>query len=542
MATTLDKNGNEIINGMSTNLTPAQNQTITTNSLKQTTPVNLSTPQYSTSPSLDISTALADVTNMATQAKTAEEQAKQNAEQARGGIGSVYDILAGLQSEQGGKAKDTASTYESQGINKLFNQMSDLNVQAQGLQREAQAIPIQVQQESVGQGRTMAGAAPLEAGRLRENALKALSLGQQAAIVSGQYDKAKNYADQLVNAKYDQIKADIEAKKTNIEKYEKLVLTPAEKKLAEATKTRLDAELLANEKKAESEKDLQNLSLSIAKNGAPQNVVSKIANAKSFNEAVIAAAPYMQSLEDKADLNYKLAQTAKIYNDMRNDNATAGGNVAPENMLPFAQEYLATGKVPLGAPKGSQGAIMKYAKELPQAPGSMVSSVTGVANTTVGQAEQKDISRLYNVVKGINELKKLDQERIGGLAAGTVGKVFGSDAQSKYLAQRKAIVDDISRMQSGAALTESEVKFYEDYLPGRFSETLGLGQDSAKKIENFEKIMNEKLNNALKNNQLSVYGYSKIDLGGKEYTVGDLIQSNGVTGRVNPDGTITLVQ
>lgn len=55
--------------------------------------------------------------------------------------------------------------------------------------------------------------------------------------------------------------------------------------------------------------------------------------------------------------------------------------------------------------------------------------------------------------------------------------------------------------------------------------------------------MNNKLKNSLATNGLSIYGYSKVNIGGSEYTVGDLItNASGQVGRVNPDGSITLVQ
>lgn len=97
-------------------------------------------------------------------------------------------------------------------------------------------------------------------------------------------------------------------------------------------------------------------------------------------------------------------------------------------------------------------------------------------------------------------------------------------------------------MQSGAALTEDEVAFYEDYLPGRFSESFNLGQDSYKKIENFETIMNNRLKERLASNNLTIYGYSPITIGGEEYKVGDTITNGMQTGRINPDGTITILE
>lgn len=547
MATTLDKYGNAVVNGYSTNLPPPQVDATTIQSGVKPFAVP---PQQPTQidPSIAtgaVSSVINDFTNLQNQQKQQEQSQKESAQR-------QMDLSGMIE----GKTAYTQTAQESTGVNQesakqleYYQQLANLNAQASSLQREAQAIPIQIQQEAQGQGVTDRGVAPIQAGRLRENALKALSIAQQADIASAaltgstlRLAQAKEKAQQMVDLKYKPIEEAL-AREKELYTLNKDVLDRVDKKRSEALALAIKKEEQATAEKKQNEKDMQSLSLTVAKNGAPQRVQEIIKNAKDFNEAVIAATPYLQSEQDKADLSYKVAQTAKIYADMENDARTLGSNVAPETMLPFAQEYAATGKIPLGAPKGSQSSIMKYAKELPQAPGSLVSSITGVKNTSLGVDAQGDIVRLYNITKAVKELKKLDEERIGGLVAGTAGKVFGSEAQSDYLAKRKAIVDDLSRMQSGAALTESEVKFYEDYLPGRLSETFGLGQDSLKKIENFEKIMNEKLKNSLSNNQLSIYGYSTVKVdNGQEYTVGDLIQVNGRTGRINPDGTVTIVE
>jgi len=143
----------------------------------------------------------------------------------------------------------------------------------------------------------------------------------------------------------------------------------------------------------------------------------------------------------------------------------------------------------------------------------------------------------------VEKLEEQDKERWTGVIPGVFGKIFGSSDQGSYLTTRKAIVDEIARMQTGAALTIDEHGFYNDYLPGRFAEPFGLGRDSSAQIADFKALMNEKLQNSLNNNSLSVYGYSKIPLGEEEYTVGEIITNEyGQRGIVQPDGNITLIE
>ncbi|UOF78921.1 hypothetical protein [Caudoviricetes sp.] len=220
------------------------------------------------------------------------------------------------------------------------------------------------------------------------------------------------------------------------------------------------------------------------------------------------------------------------------------GNEPSTDQVAYAQEYAATGKIPTGIPKSiSFGSIAALAKDLPKPVGTFVNRNTGVTDTTVGAAEQEDIKRLYNITKLVEKLETQDKERWSGVVPGVLGKIFGSSDQGSYLTTRKAIVDEIARMQTGAALTVDEQGFYNDYLPGRFAEPLGFGRDSSAQIADFKALMNEKLQNSLNNNSLSVYGYSKIPLGDEEYTVGEIITNEyGQRGIVQPDGNITLIQ
>nr|MDQ3007865.1 hypothetical protein [Chloroflexota bacterium] len=218
------------------------------------------------------------------------------------------------------------------------------------------------------------------------------------------------------------------------------------------------------------------------------------------------------------------------------------------NAAALAQTLAATGNLPSSADLKTAGTtfaeVSRIAKELPKSNGQVVDRNTGIRSSAIPAAAQEDFSRLYNITRMADELLALDNKRIGGVAAGTLGKMFGGtpqgEAQAAYLVKRKTIVDEMSRMQSGAALTEEEIAQYEDYLPGRFSEAFGLGQNSDKQIANFAAVMKDKLSNRLSNNGLSIYGYSKVNVAGQEYTAGDVIDNGaGLKGRVNPDGSLT---
>lgn len=311
--------------------------TITSDIMKGTTPVPLaSTPDKSADYSSSISQVAAD---LASQSASAQKQADAFNQQGK----TTSSEIANLQSLLGGKAGDTATTYEAQGVNKLYNQLSDLNAQAGNLQREALAIPIQVEQQAMGTGATDAGVAPIQSARLRENALKALSLGQQAAIASSQYDKAKNYADQIVNAKYDKMQADINAKLTNLAALDKYDLTPAQNKAKDLKERQLKMEEQQLVDKKANEKAVSDMIINASQYNPPASILSKakelqLKGAKSSEVAMALGqygGDYYKTELLKQQIATEKAQRAKIYSDIAGAGGGGGQILGVEGINPL---------------------------------------------------------------------------------------------------------------------------------------------------------------------------------------------------------------
>jgi hypothetical protein len=318
-------------------------------------------------------------------------------------------------------------------------------------------------------------------------------------------------------------------------------LESIDKKRADAINLAIKREDQAVAEKKANEKDMQTLSLTVAKNGAPQNVVAQLSKAKSFNDAVAIAAPYLQSASDKADLNYKIAQTAKIYNDMRNDSSLHSD---PSMSLAYAQQYASTGLIPTGLPKNSFGKIAQYAKELPKPNGSLVDINTGVRPSKLGAEEEKGISATYDIVNNklpllLEKFNKINTGVLGGLG----GMVLTSQDRQDFETTRGEILNLLLQARSGATVSPQEYQRYSDLIPTTFNQAFFFGSDGANKINSLQNSLNATLDSKLKTSGASIYGYSKVDIGGKEYVVGSMVTSpDGKTGRINPDGTVTLVQ
>ena len=199
----------------------------------------ISTPQvpFIPTPVADVSNTYnqaiqtgAGLTQQAVDVATAEQKAAQEQQNRVAGAGAI----ASLTQQKGQQGSDLAQAYQQGGVNDLYKQLSGYNVEAQGLQRQALANPLQQQNQAIGTGRVQGQVDQITAQNQRDIALKSLTLAQQAAIAQGNYDVAKNLADQQVNAKYAQIDAEIAAKKINEEALYKNVTDPAIKKALEA--------------------------------------------------------------------------------------------------------------------------------------------------------------------------------------------------------------------------------------------------------------------------------------------------------------------
>ena len=161
----------------------------------------------------------------------------------------------------------------------------------------------------------------------------------------------------------------------------------------------------------------------------------------------------------------------------------------------------------------------------------------------MGEAQVAAYSALYSAIELSKELAELDKERWGGVVSGSLGKVFGNEDQARYVALRTQIIDLLARARSGAALTAVEEARYAGMLPGRFSEPFALGTNSDVRINNFTKTLTDDLVNKTSAQGVKVNGLSKVKVDGQEYTVGDIIQNaQGVMGRINADGSITIIK
>ena len=180
------------------------------------------------------------------------------------------------------KAEATAQTAEQQrGLNEINKQI-----------RLHQARSLEAEQKALRMGETT-GFARGEAERTRDsNAVRALELSALAQAAQGDLELASTLATDSINEKYKKVEADLRKKRNDIiANYDNL--SPSDKKRADATLLRLNAEdTFVKEKKA-NEAELKNTGQDAAAKGAPLSLVQKAMATGDIIKASSMLAPYL---------------------------------------------------------------------------------------------------------------------------------------------------------------------------------------------------------------------------------------------------------
>lgn len=219
---------------------------------------------------------------------------------------SAFDKVTGLFSQSKNKTADTATAVDT-ATSPIAKQINDLSTQIQMHQADAIA-----NQEKAMQSGETSGFASREAQNVaRTDAIQTLRDSAVLAGLQGNYALAERHATALVDAKYAQIQSDIEEAKTNI--YNNFdSFTSSEKKQAEQTLLRLDANDAFVKTQKEEDKAINDIGIKLAGFGVDTQTIQKVMNAGSIDEAIALAGSKMQDPKDKVELeNIKLDMALK---------------------------------------------------------------------------------------------------------------------------------------------------------------------------------------------------------------------------------------
>lgn len=219
------------------------------------------------------------------------------------------DLIGSLE----GKPRAQSAAEEKAGLPGFQTQLTDVNAQLQSLQKEALAIPLQMQQQAIGQGTTIGGMAPIQTSRLRENAIKSLGLSSIAQTLQGNISNAQAQANRAVELEFGPKQAEIdylkEALRINEDK-----LTREDAKAAELQKIKLEERQAQLDQQKEDKKTILSTANEAAKEGMDSLTLQNISNAKTPLEAeqIYASAVQEQDLLSKGYIKLKPSQLAGL--------------------------------------------------------------------------------------------------------------------------------------------------------------------------------------------------------------------------------------
>lgn len=185
--------------------TPAVPDTINSGNTTPSAPIPYVTPQ---------TTPAYPVASLTTPTLTPTEDSAQDLTK------QIEDLNVSME----GKSTDQTAAEASVGLPALNETVTDLGSQLDGLKNEAQAIPLQLQQDATGRGITAASLGVQQTSRLRTNAIAALGVSTLLSAATGRVATAQAQADKMVSQKYDPIQSQIDAATANL----KLIMSSPE--------------------------------------------------------------------------------------------------------------------------------------------------------------------------------------------------------------------------------------------------------------------------------------------------------------------------
>lgn len=455
---TVDENGNPV--NYSGNLDSLQ--AITPGSLQPATPLQTVAATPDTTNYAGITGSVTDSIASDYNGLNTQFNTKQDEQNATG-----QDILSQMQALTG-KEADTQAAEDASGVNQAntdvtnyASQLADLNGQAKSLNREAQGIPLVTQENNRNTGATDRGVAPQDAGALRINALKALSIGQQADIASAaltgsqlRLQAAKDKAQKIIDLKYKPLEDQLAIKEKQYE-LNKDVLSAIDSKRTEALGITLKKEADDIAQKKADAKEASDLAFTLQQNGAPAAIVQAAlkAGSKVDVQKIPGVSQYLTSPSEKLDIALKQQQLIKAKSD---NNAKPGGKIVKINGRDYIQNPDGTFSNPQvpGAANASTGS-------------DPLSQLTN----TINSSGVKDNTKLQDVLGVLSAASQFATSNPDGKFAGLgpLGQHEGSLlVTGKGTSNRSAIEAinlKVQQWASGASLTTEQTKQVKKITP-----------------------------------------------------------------------------
>lgn len=401
------------------------------------------------------------------------------------------NTLNNLMLQLGGQAADTSDAENKAGLPTMDKELTDL--QALQTQQLGGYINTINKNDLNATGETRSAQNGDEAQISRQHGIDALLTSGLIQAKQGSITAARATVDRAIAAKYDPIKNAITVQNSIIQQNMQN-LSRADQKLADEKLVQNNLKLKQIDDAAQNEKDINAIKLEVAKNGAPNSVLSLMGNAKTVDDALVAAKGYLSDPMDRAIKNQQLIKL-KADNQAALGLPTTGANGALVNTI------LASGKFTKDQATEIRAAVSTGQDPLTVVKNQAKNIMTGATATKLESYE--------NSLSAIKDLNTAFQDYYNaggdtGLLSGNFEKVFNklgavndpklvevaTQAQIALQAYRNAISGTAYSDQEGKdiasvfpsikngevlnnAIVAGRVKSAQNLIDGIYSNTLG---------------------------------------------------------------------
>ncbi|TQF41161.1 hypothetical protein UNPF46_08555 [Bradyrhizobium sp. UNPF46] len=303
--------------------------------------------------------------------------------------------------------------------------VNDLTTQFNNLKAEADQIPLSIQKSFEGRDATVGGVAPIQTSLLRNNSIRQLGVSAMLNAANGNLATAQDQVDSAVKAKFDPLRAELAAKKAQLDAITPL-LDIEQKKTAAKQAAALADRARALDKQEADQKTIYSTMLAAAQNGADSLTLRNIQNATTPDEAIAAAgdslvSPKTQVINANGRVLLVDSKTGKTVVDLGTSDAAL--KVANAAQKPATVTQLTYGN---------------YAPRL-QSADTTINSLSGTI-TNMSPVSFAIANRLPSWLQS-SEVQQYNQAKLN-------------------------FVNAVLRQESGAAISDSERKQYEaQYFP-----------------------------------------------------------------------------
>jgi len=215
------------------------------------------------------------------------------------------------------KAK-TQELEQQAGLDIQRKELQNVINELQTLQKEASAIPLAIQEEFAGRGVTAGGVEPIQTSRLRQNAIKSLSLSAIGQTLQGNISLAEQTIQRAIDAEFEPERQKLQIL-GQLYQFNREDLERVDKKRADAMGIMLaERERLLGIEEA-NKAEIYSIGRIASQFGAGTQLVQSVFKAKTKEEAVALAGQYLQDpmakqalANAKLDNQIKQAQLNKI--------------------------------------------------------------------------------------------------------------------------------------------------------------------------------------------------------------------------------------